>query len=61
VNYNSTNNKVRYVARSIHERTTREISLNVVYILMFNSDSTEHVCVRERVLVKAGGVYPNPS
>jgi len=48
--------KVRYVARSIHERTTRVIGLNFIYLLMFNNDSTKHVCTRERkrVLVTEG-------
>jgi hypothetical protein len=39
---------MRYIAGSIYKRTRRVISLNVVYVLMFNSDSTKHVCTRER-------------
>jgi len=49
------------MARLIYERTTRVISLNVVYLLMFNNDSTKHVCERERALVTVGGAYPSPS
>jgi len=41
-------NKVRYVARSIYERTSQVISLNVVYLLMFSSDNTKHVCAIDR-------------
>jgi len=40
--------KVRYVARLIYERTSRVIGLNVVYLLMFNTHDTKHVCERER-------------
>ncbi len=57
------------MARLIYERTTRVIGLNVIYLLMFNSDSTEHVCSRERererererAHVTVGGAYSNPS
>jgi len=40
--------KVRYVDRLIYKRTSRGISLNVVYLHMFNSDNIKHVCARER-------------
>ncbi len=53
--------KVRYLARLKCERTTEVIALSVVYLLMFNSGSTKHACVRERVLVTVGGMYPSPS
>ncbi len=36
-----------YMARLIYKRTTWVIGLNVVYLLMFSSDSTK-TCVRER-------------
>jgi len=35
--------KVRTVARLIYIRTTLVIGLNVVYLLMFNDDRTEHM------------------
>jgi hypothetical protein len=35
--------KVRNVARLIYKRIIRAIGLNVVYLLMFNNDSTMHV------------------
>jgi hypothetical protein len=44
----SQNVKVRNVARLIYERTSRVMGLNVVYLLIFNSDNTKHVCERER-------------
>ena len=40
--------KVRHITTLIYERTSRVIGLNVVYLLMFNSDSTKHVVERER-------------
>jgi hypothetical protein len=61
--------KVRDVARSIYERTSRVIGLNVVYLQMFNRHDTKHVCAREReregerenAPITVRGVYPNPS
>ncbi len=35
--------KVRTVVRSLYKRIVLVISLNVVYLLMFNNDSTKHV------------------
>ncbi len=59
------------MARSEYERTTQVIGLNVIYLRMFNSDSTKHVYARERetererererALVTVGGAYPSPS
>jgi len=40
--------KVRYIARLIYKRTSQVIGLNVVYLMIFNSDNTKHVCARER-------------
>jgi len=37
--------KVRTVGRLIFENTTLTIGLNVIYLMMFNNDSTEHVIV----------------
>ncbi len=39
--------KVRTVDWSIYEMTTGPIVLNVVYLLMINNDSTEHVSAGE--------------
>jgi hypothetical protein len=39
--------KVRAVARLIYKRTTQVIGLNVVYLLIFNNDSTKHMRARE--------------
>jgi len=36
-------NKVRTVGWLIHQMMTQSIGLNVVYSLMLNKDSTEHV------------------
>jgi len=41
---NFSQGKVRYVAGLIYKMATKVIGLNVVYLLMFNSDSTKHVC-----------------
>jgi len=38
---------VRYVARSIYERTSQVIGLNVVYLLMFNTNTIQNMCVQE--------------
>jgi len=39
--------KVWNVSRLLYERKSWVIGLNVVYLLMFNSDNTKHVCAIE--------------
>jgi len=53
INSATETDKVRTIAaRLIYVRTTQVISLNVVYLLMFNNDSTTHVSERESVCSK---------